>query len=582
MSAVNIIGQEGSVTTVECVRSPSGGNVGVLYRGAGPATFSVADNDVLKITIAAERGYELVEYDVEMPVGNPISFSSGSMITVTSDICIWSNTRHTLMVDYIAEKGSTIVVKRLSSSEGAPIGSLAPGASIYPYDVLSISFSADFGYELTGHTVEHPPGTYIDFSSGSNLTVEHDVRVMTKARKILNLYISETEGANITVERLNSADGGSLGVLEPNARLYAGDVLQVTCTADAGYEISNIRVEHPIGTAINFSSGGLLVVSDDVSIRCEAQATMSLSIQKTEGAIISVERISSRYGGSVGALTHGAKLYTDDVIRISFSAKSGYELTGYTVEHPVGTPISFKSGGELVVADGVAVRCAARRILTLTVTKTNGVDITVKRVKSPEGASVGTLSNGARIYVGDVLSIVFTAAAGQEITGCIVEHPIGVVVPFESGEELVVVDNVAVRGETRDILTLGIIDTTGVIVSVERISSPEGASVGAMSNGDRIYIGDVLRIAFADGAGYEILAQTVEHPAGTVVNFKSGDQLVVADNVLVQCLIKELGVVRISDSGELQLYHIYIDNGTEFEMYTAYVDNGKSWDPITM
>lgn len=579
MAAQNIMAYEGTRITVERVSSPSGGTTGIL----SPYT-RLYVNDVIRIGVYVESGYELTDFWVQMPLDNTINYTQGQLLTVTSDIAVGTYARKVFYLDIASVDGVDVTVRRGNSPEGGDTGWLQNGAKIYERDALYFYRTVDPSYELISCRIEHPPGTYTDLEDniyGQLLEVSNNVKVRSKTRRLLNLYIAETNGATISVERLNSMEGALVGALESNATLYEGDILQIKFTADVGYEITNYYVEQPLGTPISFASGGLLVVSDNVSVSCEARSIFALSITQNEGAKIVVERISSPDGGTLGLLSHGTRLFDSDVLQITFSAEPGYEVTGYMVEHPAGLPMEFESGDQLIVTNSVAVRCSARRRLTITITETDGVIIRADRVSSKEGAPVGALAHGDRIYVDDVISIVFSADDGQEVTGYTVEQPIGTVIPFESGGQLVVTDNIAIRGETRNILNLSIIEETGSHIVVKRIRSSEGI-VGTLNNGDRLYVDDVLTITFSCDTGYEILARTVEQPPGTVVPFENGDQLVVTNDVLVQCLIKNLGIVHIFDAGELRLFLIFIDNGVRFEQYCGYMDNGDGWDPITL
>lgn len=77
-----------------------------------------------------------------------------------------------------AGEGSTITVNRTSSSYGST-GNLANGASIYPSDVLKITFGANPGYELLTHTVNGST-----FTSGNTHTVTAAVTVAATAKVV--------------------------------------------------------------------------------------------------------------------------------------------------------------------------------------------------------------------------------------------------------------------------------------------------------------------------------------------------------------------------------------------------------------
>ena len=123
----------------------------------------------------------------------------------------------------------------------------------------------------------------------------------------------------------------------------------------------------------------------------------SLSISAGDGSTITVKR-----GGE--ALSHGAVIYYGDVLTISFSVSTGYNLSTHTVNGS-----SFTSGGTHTVSGNVSIVATATRIsYTLALTTDGHCDLTVER-------SGTALSNGATIYYGDSLNISFSAQPGYEV-----------------------------------------------------------------------------------------------------------------------------------------------------------------------
>jgi hypothetical protein len=86
-----------------------------------------------------------------------------------------------------AGSGSTITVNRSSSPiGGASAGNISSGATLYPDDVLKISFTASAGYELVTHTVNNS-----SFQSGNTVTVSGNVSVATTTKMLGLVYIDE-------------------------------------------------------------------------------------------------------------------------------------------------------------------------------------------------------------------------------------------------------------------------------------------------------------------------------------------------------------------------------------------------------
>ena len=156
-------------------------------------------------------------------------------------------TRHfTLSIS--AGTGSTITVKRGSAT-------LSDGATLTYGDQLTISFSAQTGYDLTAHTVNGA-----NFTSGGAHTVTGTVAVAsTAAKKTYTLSISAGTGSTITVKRGSST-------LSNGATLTHGDTLTISFTAQSGYEL----LTHTVNGA-SFTSGGTHTVTAAVTVSASAR-----------------------------------------------------------------------------------------------------------------------------------------------------------------------------------------------------------------------------------------------------------------------------------------------------------------------
>ena len=146
-----------------------------------------------------------------------------------------------------AGTGSTVAVTR----GGSP---LANGAAITYGDVLTVSFAAQSGYELTAHTVNGA-----SFASGGTHTVTGPVAVAaTAAKKTYALTISAGTGSAVTVRR-----GGT--ELADGATLTHGDLLTVSFAAQSGYRL----LTHMVNGA-SFASGGSHTVTGAVTAAATA------------------------------------------------------------------------------------------------------------------------------------------------------------------------------------------------------------------------------------------------------------------------------------------------------------------------
>ena len=154
--------------------------------------------------------------------------------------------------------------------------------------------------------------------------------------------------------------------------------------------------------------------SDNPTLKIVTSVTSyKLTTSAGDGSSITVNRTSSPLGGAAtGTITSGATIYLNDVLKITFTASSGYNLGTHTVN---GT--SFTSGNTHTVTAAVTIQSTATlKSFTLSISAGTGSTITVNRTSSPlKGATTGTIANGATIYYNDVLKITTSASGGYEI-----------------------------------------------------------------------------------------------------------------------------------------------------------------------
>lgn len=151
------------------VNAGTGSTVTVTRNGTALASGAVISyGDVLTVSFAAQTGYTLTAHTL-----NGLSFSSGSTHTVTGAVTVAATAaRQQFTLTVNAAAGSTIMVTRNGTA-------LSRGAAIIYGDVLTVSFAALSGYELTAHTLN---GT--SFLSGGTHTVRSAVTVASSARRL--------------------------------------------------------------------------------------------------------------------------------------------------------------------------------------------------------------------------------------------------------------------------------------------------------------------------------------------------------------------------------------------------------------
>lgn len=139
------------------------------------------------------------------------------------------------------------------------------------------------------------------------------------------------------------------------------------------------------------------------------ERTLSIS---AENATVVCQRTSSPAGADTGTLTNGETIYDSDVLKFTFSAK-----TGYGIESALLNNKAITNGATHTVSGDVSVAVIATAIsFTLTINQGEGTIIAVNRTSSPKAsASLGLLSNGDPIYHSDILNITFNVEFGYDL-----------------------------------------------------------------------------------------------------------------------------------------------------------------------
>ena len=146
---------------------------------------------------------------------------------------------------------------------------------------------------------------------------------------------------------------------------------------------------------------------ESTTVTVASATARSLSISAGEGTSITVNRTSSPWAAT-GGLSSGATVYDGDVLTISFSVSTGYNLSTHTVNGS-----SFPNGGTHTVSGDVTIVTTATRInYTLTLMTDGHCALTVTRNGS-------ALASGDTIYYGDSLNISFSALTGYEVKSAV-------------------------------------------------------------------------------------------------------------------------------------------------------------------
>ena len=212
--------------------------------------------------------------------------------------------------------------------------------------------------------------------------------------KSYTLTFSQGTGTSLTVKKSDTT-------LSSGATVYTGDVITVSYSALTGYGSATCSVSS-VGTV---SNDGTFTVSTNHTITTSASVlSYSLSISAGTGSTITVNRTSSPLQGALtGNLSNGTTIYYNDVLKITFSAKTGYNLATTKVNG------NNPSGDSYTVTGAVSVvSTASLKSYTLTITPDAHSVISVYK----DGSA---LSSGDTIYHFDALSITVTAQGGYKI-----------------------------------------------------------------------------------------------------------------------------------------------------------------------
>ena len=199
---------------------------------------------------------------------------------------------------------------------------------------------------------------------------------------------------------------GSYGTMEVSASKNGKSPTVSTDVSQA------IEVYHGTGTSKQIilaftgtiNSVTYFTYPDESTTAAVASATArTLSISAGTGSSITVTRQSSPWAAA-GNLT-GGTVYDGDVLKISFSALTGYELTAQKVNGA-----GFESGKTLTVSADVTVNATAKlKTYTLTIDADSHAAVTVTR-------GGDALASGAEISHFDLLAVTVSARAGYEVS----------------------------------------------------------------------------------------------------------------------------------------------------------------------
>lgn len=166
------------------------------------------------------------------------------------------------------------------------------------------------------------------------------------------------------------------------------------------------------GTSITTLNASTVIDLDPIS-------TYTLTLSPAEHSTIMVNRTSS-VTGSTGIIGSGEVIYTGDCLKVLVMVDDGYTLSGIDVNGS-----SFTMGGTYIVSSDIVITTTVTEpYYKLSITEDPYVDLFVQRLSSNTG-NIGFLTDGAKIYTGDILCALFIPKQGYKASCYINDTEIG-------------------------------------------------------------------------------------------------------------------------------------------------------------
>ena len=250
----------------------------------------------------------------------------------------------------------------------------------------------------------------------------------------------------------------------------------------------------------------------------------TLSTDQGSNSTITVNRTSSPGGAGTGNITSSSPIYKNDVLKITFSAATGYNIGTHTVNGS-----TFTSNNTHTVSANVTVKSTATvKTYDFTKTVSNGT-ISVQRTESYYGngaKNVDLTPSTDKIYYGDKLKVTYTPNTAYNAGTCKAKTPntggslTTVTSPYTSSSRETPDDDnfVFAFTMTPTLKSWPISITTGsyankVNFSVRRTASPLGAGATNvnLANGSTVYYNDTLQVNWVPTTGYSLGTHTVNN-----------------------------------------------------------------------
>ena len=406
------------------------------------------------------------------------------------------------------------------------------------------------GYSFLGWSTNSSAATatYTDEQSVSNLATSGTV-ILYAIWKLDTYQLSiTTSHGSVSVVRDDSPIGsGSIGALSNGATLYYNDELTITFTAATGYTISTHTVN-----GSPFTSGNTHVVTGGVTIVQDSTAN-------TYSVVFNANRGTGSGGGTMANQTFTydvAQNLTANAFTRFYTAT--FDANGGEIETPTSAVYCSFLGWGKTASDAVQF---ADQASVSNLAPSGSVTLYAKwqygRVVFPEPTRIGYTFKGWYD----------APTGGNKIANAGGSTPLSANTTYYAQWDAITYT-----------LSLSTSDN-GVVVDVFRSASPYGGgATGLLNDGDTLYYGDVLSIAYAIGEGYQKKQATVNGADFGGDYSGSTSIAAVSSAVSVVVLVKLGAIVYIGN----EAYQAFIGNadGSAWEQYEGFIGNaaGTVWD----
>ncbi len=482
-----------------------GGNVEVDYGGS------------LTVNYSPNTGYQVDTVTVD-----GVAVSANGSYTFTN---ITSN--HTITITFKQSVASTHTVSVVTGEGG--VSNYSGNISVSEGGSLTLTFTADQGYEIDTLTIDGNSITAVSSYTLSNITANHTVEVTFK---------------KITYCVTVSVGSGGSANYSGEVRVESNSSLSLVFTPNSGYIVDSLTID---GNSVQASTEYAL---NNIT----ANHTVSVTFkQKTNEYAISVSVGNGGYASCSGEVV----VNQGDSLEIIFTANAGYEIDALTV-------------------DGSSVTATTSYTFT-NINSDHEIAVTFKRISNQYTVTVAVGAGGTSNYSGEVvvtggnsLSLTFTPNTGYEIN-------------------TLTIDGVAVTPSTTYTLS-NITENHTVAVTFKQITYTVSVSVGA--GGSANYSGNIsvnyggsLALTFTPNTGYEIDTLTIDGASVTTTSNYTLSNITSSHTVAVtfkQTILQHTVTVSVGEGGSCNYGGGVVVNNGESLTLTFTPHTGYEIDTLTV